>query len=60
MEFSLTKQNSCGFPDGPDCVSVGEVDGIEQLTEPEGSEEGCCLLPARCGFDSSVVRCERV
>lgn len=52
--------NSCGFPDGPDCVSVGEVDGVEQLTDPEGTEPGCCLLPIRCGNEAFVVLCERV
>jgi hypothetical protein len=55
---SLTKRlhNSCGFPDGPDCTSLGVGDnGLEQF-----ADDGCCLLPIRCGNGDGGERCERV
>ncbi|KAF7557608.1 hypothetical protein G7Z17_g541 [Cylindrodendrum hubeiense] len=49
-------QNGCGFPDGPDCVSLGEgANGLEQF-----ADDGCCLLPLRCGNGDGGERCERV
>ncbi|RYP41908.1 hypothetical protein DL767_000645 [Monosporascus sp. MG133] len=49
-------QNGCGFPDGPDCVSLGEgPNGLEQF-----ADDGCCLLPLRCGNGDGGERCERV
>src|SRR6478735_3672473 len=48
--------SSCGFPDGPDCVSLGEgANGLEQF-----ADDGCCLLPIRCGNGDGGERCERV
>ncbi|KAK7420241.1 hypothetical protein QQX98_002896 [Neonectria punicea] len=48
---------NCGFPDGPDCVSLGEgANGLEQFADPDG----CCLLPIRCGNGDGGERCERV
>lgn len=53
--------NSCGFPDGPDCESLGEgASGLEQFTDPAGVDAGCCLLPLRCGNGDGGERCERV
>ncbi|KPM36209.1 hypothetical protein AK830_g10348 [Neonectria ditissima] len=50
-------QTGCGFPDGPDCVSLGEgANGLEQFADPDG----CCLLPLRCGNGDGGERCERV
>lgn len=47
---------SCGFPDGPDCVSLGQgANGLEQF-----ADDGCCLLPFRCGNGDGGERCERV
>ncbi|KAM5365006.1 hypothetical protein ACJZ2D_011266 [Fusarium nematophilum] len=37
-------QDGCGFPDGPDCFA----------------DDGCCLLPFRCGNGDGGERCERV
>ncbi|KAJ4177237.1 Hypothetical protein NCS54_00335200 [Fusarium falciforme] len=49
-------QDGCGFPDGPDCVSLGEgANGLEQF-----ADDGCCLLPIRCGNGDGGERCERV
>ncbi|KAL2689418.1 hypothetical protein Neosp_003472 [[Neocosmospora] mangrovei] len=49
-------QNGCGFPDGPDCESVGVgANGLEQFVDPDG----CCLLPFRCGNVAGEL-CERV
>ncbi|RYO92290.1 hypothetical protein DL762_001739 [Monosporascus cannonballus] len=49
-------QNGCGFPDGPDCVSLGEgPNGLEQF-----ADDGCCLLPGRCGNGDGGEVCERV
>ncbi|RSL53808.1 hypothetical protein CEP54_010190 [Fusarium duplospermum] len=49
-------QNGCGFPDGPDCESVGVgANGLEQFVDPDG----CCLLPFRCGNIAGEL-CERV
>ncbi|KAF2475498.1 uncharacterized protein BDR25DRAFT_310858 [Lindgomyces ingoldianus] len=49
------KTNSCGFPDGPDCVSLGEgANGLEQF-----ADDGCCLLPLRCGNGDGGEKCER-
>ncbi|KAJ4182589.1 hypothetical protein NW755_010356 [Fusarium falciforme] len=46
----------CGFPDGPDCESVGVgANGLEQFVDPDG----CCLLPFRCGNVAGEL-CERV
>ncbi|KAG6362432.1 hypothetical protein INS49_010662 [Diaporthe citri] len=54
------KNDNCGFPDGPDCESVGEgASGLEQFTDPAGVDAGCCLLPSRCNNDGGE-RCERV
>ncbi|KAL6922704.1 hypothetical protein FSHL1_006667 [Fusarium sambucinum] len=48
-------KNGCGFPDGPDCVSLGKgSDGLE-VSRDNG---GCCLLPARCGNEAGV-NCRR-
>ncbi|KAL2211432.1 hypothetical protein CC79DRAFT_1317554 [Sarocladium strictum] len=48
-------QNGCGFPDGPDCVSLGDgPTGLEQFVD-----DGCCLLPLRCGNIAGEI-CERV
>ncbi|KAK0391740.1 hypothetical protein NLU13_1239 [Sarocladium strictum] len=48
-------QNGCGFPDGPDCVSLGTgASGLEQF-----ADDGCCLLPLRCGNIAGEI-CERV
>ncbi|KAI8683213.1 hypothetical protein NCS56_00445500 [Fusarium sp. Ph1] len=48
--------HSCGFPDGPDCESVGVgANGLEQFVDPDG----CCLLPFRCGNVAGEL-CERV
>lgn len=53
--------DSCGFPDGPDCESLGDGDnGLEQFTDPAGVDAGCCLLPIRCGNGDGGERCERV
>ncbi|KAM5347003.1 hypothetical protein ACJ41O_010008 [Fusarium nematophilum] len=53
---SVVAQDGCGFPDGPDCESVGVGDnGLEQFVDPDG----CCLLPARCGNVAGEL-CERV
>ncbi|KAH6874380.1 hypothetical protein B0T10DRAFT_498849 [Thelonectria olida] len=53
---SAFAQNGCGFPDGPDCVSLGEgANGLEQF-----ADDGCCLLPFRCGNGDGGERCERV
>ncbi|KAH8590514.1 hypothetical protein B0O99DRAFT_634555 [Bisporella sp. PMI_857] len=53
---SVVAQNGCGFPDGPDCVSLGEgANGLEQFID-----DGCCLLPFRCGNGDGGERCERV
>ncbi|OHE92459.1 hypothetical protein CORC01_12250 [Colletotrichum orchidophilum] len=50
-------KNGCGFPDGPDCKSLGTgADGLEQFADPDG----CCLLPIRCGNGDGGERCERV
>ncbi|KAF5524922.1 hypothetical protein CGCA056_v002458 [Colletotrichum aenigma] len=50
-------QNGCGFPDGPDCKSLGKgANGLEQFADPDG----CCLLPLRCGNGDGGERCERV
>ncbi|KXH31273.1 hypothetical protein CSAL01_02870 [Colletotrichum salicis] len=50
-------QNGCGFPDGPDCQSLGkDANGLEQFADPDG----CCLLPLRCGNGDGGERCERV
>ncbi|KAI3529796.1 hypothetical protein CNYM01_13963 [Colletotrichum nymphaeae SA-01] len=50
-------QNGCGFPDGPDCQSLGKgANGLEQFADPDG----CCLLPLRCGNGDGGERCERV
>ncbi|KAF5678094.1 hypothetical protein FCIRC_6547 [Fusarium circinatum] len=47
--------NGCGFPDGPDCVSLGKgSDGLEVFRDIDG----CCLLPARCGNEAGV-NCRR-
>ncbi|KKY31771.1 hypothetical protein UCDDA912_g08268 [Diaporthe ampelina] len=55
------KNDNCGFPDGPDCESLGEGDnGLEQFTDPAGVDAGCCLLPIRCGNGDGGERCERV
>lgn len=52
----MTCMNSCGFPDGPDCQSLGEgANGLEQF-----ADDGCCLLPFRCGNGDGGERCERV
>ncbi|KAF2191160.1 hypothetical protein K469DRAFT_720148 [Zopfia rhizophila CBS 207.26] len=49
-------QNGCGFPNGPDCESLGVGDsGLEQF-----ADDGCCLLPIRCGNGDGGERCERV
>ncbi|PNP79927.1 hypothetical protein FNYG_06624 [Fusarium nygamai] len=46
--------NGCGFPDGPDCVSLGKgADGLEVFRADD-----CCLLPARCGNEVGV-NCRR-
>ncbi|KAG5751832.1 hypothetical protein H9Q72_012805 [Fusarium xylarioides] len=55
MQFALVSvlfavgalaKNGRGFPDGPDCVSLGKgSDGLEVFRD----NDGCCLLPARCG-----------
>lgn len=51
----LTRHCSCGFPDGPDCVSLGKgSDGLEVFRD----NDGCCLLPARCGNEAGV-KCRR-
>ncbi|RKL19590.1 hypothetical protein BFJ72_g15147 [Fusarium proliferatum] len=53
---SAFAQDGCGFPDGPDCVSLGEgANGLEQF-----ADDGCCLLPFRCGNGDGGERCERV
>ncbi|EXM13489.1 hypothetical protein V3481_018566 [Fusarium oxysporum f. sp. vasinfectum] len=53
---SAFAQDGCGFPDGPDCVSLGEgANGLEQF-----ADDGCCLLPIRCGNGDGGERCERV
>ncbi|KAF5647677.1 uncharacterized protein FTJAE_1734 [Fusarium tjaetaba] len=64
MQFSLVSVlfaagalaiNGCGFPDGPDCVSLGKAsDGLEVFRD----NDGCCLLPARCGNEAGV-NCRR-
>lgn len=47
--------DECGFPNGPDCESLGEgANGLEQFID-----DGCCLLPFRCG-NIAGERCERV
>ncbi|KAI1068564.1 hypothetical protein NW752_003299 [Fusarium irregulare] len=47
-------KNGCGFPDGPDCLSLGKgSDGLEVFRA-----DGCCLLPARCGNEVGV-NCRR-
>ncbi|EQB52013.1 hypothetical protein CGLO_08389 [Colletotrichum gloeosporioides Cg-14] len=47
----------CGFPDGPDCKSLGKgANGLEQFADPDG----CCLLPLRCGNGDGGERCEHV
>ncbi|RYP19177.1 hypothetical protein DL765_003492 [Monosporascus sp. GIB2] len=47
---------NCGFPNGPDCVSLGEgASGLEQF-----ADDGFCLLPFRCGNGDGGERCERV
>lgn len=55
--YKLTNAiSSCGFPDGPTCVSVGTgANGLEQFLDPDG----CCLLPLRCGNIAGEL-CERV
>jgi hypothetical protein len=45
---------NCGFPNGPDCTSLGNVNGLEQF-----ADDGCCILPFRCG-NVEGERCERV
>ncbi|KAJ4125919.1 hypothetical protein NW765_001694 [Fusarium oxysporum] len=50
MQFALVSvlfavgvfaKNGCGFPDGPDCVSLGKgSDGLEVFRD----NDGCCLL----------------
>ncbi|KAH6974938.1 hypothetical protein BKA56DRAFT_688387, partial [Ilyonectria sp. MPI-CAGE-AT-0026] len=51
---SALAQDGCGFPDGPDCVSLGEgANGLEQF-----ADDGCCLLPIRCGNGDGGERCE--
>ena len=58
LEYHFANENSphsCGFPDGPDCVSLGNgVNGLEQFVD-----DPCCLLPLRCG-NIAGERCERV
>ncbi|KAK1622630.1 hypothetical protein BDP81DRAFT_455186 [Colletotrichum phormii] len=50
-------QNGCGFPDGPDCQSLGKgANGLEQFADLDS----CCLLPLRCGNGDGGERCERV
>ncbi|KAF5716477.1 hypothetical protein FGLOB1_2555 [Fusarium globosum] len=51
----ILAKNGCGFPDGPDCVSLGRAsDGLEVFRD----NDGCCLLPARCGNEAGV-NCRR-
>ncbi|KAJ4111635.1 hypothetical protein NW760_006629 [Fusarium oxysporum] len=64
MQFALVSvlfavgvfaKNGCGFPDGPDCVSLGKgSDGLEVFRD----NDGCCLLPARCGNEAGI-NCRR-
>lgn len=49
--------NSCGFPDGPTCKSLGDnAEGLEQFADPDG----CCLFPGRCGNGDGGNSCIRV
>ncbi|KAK2028230.1 hypothetical protein LX32DRAFT_694176 [Colletotrichum zoysiae] len=44
----------CGFPDGPDCKSLGKgADGLEQF-----ADDGCCVFPLRCGNGDGGEQCE--
>ncbi|CEI70905.1 unnamed protein product [Fusarium venenatum] len=53
--FALGVYAKNGFPDGPDCVSLGKgSDGLEIFRD----NDGCCLLPARCGNEAGV-NCRR-
>ncbi|KAH6664224.1 hypothetical protein B0J14DRAFT_661526 [Halenospora varia] len=46
----------CGFPNGADCKSLGTgADGNEQF-----ADDGCCLLPLRCGNGDGGNVCDRV
>ncbi|KAK1997404.1 hypothetical protein LX36DRAFT_711694 [Colletotrichum falcatum] len=54
---SVVAKNGCGFPDGPDCKSLGRkgADGLEQF-----QDDGCCVFPARCGNGDGGQQCELV
>ncbi|KAK1981119.1 hypothetical protein LZ30DRAFT_627941 [Colletotrichum cereale] len=51
------KKANCGFPNGPDCKSLGTkgADGLEQF-----NDDGCCVFPARCGNGDGGQVCELV